>query len=74
MSTVCCSADSVQIPPSPLSPAEGDPEQAAQKQGSFDANGFPRITGLSTEQHTFTADIAFSQVLASSNACLSVEK
>ena len=66
MSTVCRCADSMQIPPSPLSVAEGDLEQVAQKQGSLDVNGFPRITGLSTEQHTFTADIAFSQVPAAS--------
>lgn len=71
MSTVCRCADSMQIPPSPLSVADVDSEQVAQKQGSLDVNGFPRITGLSTEQHTFTADIAFSQVPAASGACLS---
>ena len=68
--SACCPADSAQIPPSPLSTTEGDPEQAAQKQGSLDLNGFPRITGLPTEQHTFTADIAFSQVPAPAGACL----
>ena len=72
MSTVCCCADSMQVPPSPLSVADGDLEQVVQKQGSLDVNGFPRITGLSTEQHTFTADIAFSQVPAASHACLPV--
>ena len=72
MSSVRWPADSAQIPPSPLSAAEGNPEQGAQKQGSLDVNGFPRITGLSTEQHTFTADIAFSQVPAPSHACLPV--
>ena len=71
MSTVCCCADSMQIPPSPLSVANGDLEQVAQKQGSLDVNGFPRITGLSTEQHTFTADIAFSQVPAAFDTCQS---
>lgn len=30
----------------------------------MDLNGFPRIAGLPSEQHTFTADIAFSQVPA----------
>lgn len=45
---------------------EVDPEQMSQKQGSLDVNGFPRIAGLPTEQHTFTADIAFSQVLSTS--------
>ena len=72
MSAVCCCADSMQIPPSPLSIADGDLEQVAQKQSSLDVNGFPRITGLSTEQHTFTADIAFSQVPAASHASLPV--
>ena len=63
----------MQIPPSPLSATEGDLEQMAQKQGSLDVNGFPRITGLSTDQHTFTADIAFSQVPAAAitHACRS---
>ncbi len=42
---------------------DGDPETVSQKNASLDGNGFPRIAGLSSEQHTFTADIAFSQVL-----------
>ena len=41
---------------------DGDPETVSQKHASLDANGFPRIAGLASEQHTFTADIAFSQV------------
>lgn len=41
---------------------DGDAETVSQKHPSLDGNGFPRIAGLASEQHTFTADIAFSQV------------
>lgn len=58
-----CAAEDIHVPASPMFQPDGDPETVSQKNASLDVNGFPRIAGLSSEQHTFTADIAFSQVL-----------
>ena len=57
-----CAAEDIHVPASPMFQPDGDPETVSQKNASLDANGFPRIAGLSSEQHTFTANIAFSQV------------